>query len=135
MKLHSFQVEFQPRNYILSNFYVIQKNIALAKFKGHFTSDNNLEGIWKNGSRDSIFKCRTTHYNSIYEGQKLKYASHGFGIEKFFNGGEYTGNYRLGSKRGYGIMKYKDGKIVEGYWKNYKAHHSKETVKKKVSYK
>ena len=44
--------------------------------------------------------------------------SNGFGIYKFKDGSSYRGNFARGKLQGYGKMKYSNGNIYEGEWKN-----------------
>merc|ERR1711879_719068 len=44
------------------------------------------------------------------------------GTYTWTNGNEYTGEFKMGNKEGYGSMIWNDGTIYNGNWKNGKRH-------------
>lgn len=75
---------------------------------------NLYMGVWKKGN---LRYGTLITEESVYEGELLNLAPHGYGIMYYNNGNIYKGNWKVGSKEGIGLKHNYDGSMFFGHWR------------------
>lgn len=89
-------------------------------------SHSTSEGYWISGSLNG--KGRVTDLDGVYEGQFRHGTRHGYGIHRKADGSSYIGFWDSGNFHGYGIHKERDGKKYEGLWEHGKHRDGRQKI-------
>jgi len=123
-KSHSF------KNYLLDSIGPNRQGYYIGQFDhndieygmGKLFSNRDEKIIDNSGPCNNAYSYEFTaqRYKGFREYQCIFVGGtpNGFGMVKFENGEVYIGHFRNGNLHGSGIMKYNDGKTVKGFWRN-----------------